>query len=85
MILKIFLHPVSKVSLILQKGGFKVQMSKFTFLKSPFRNILNRDSIIRVESSQIRQDLCEFGQPNQKADMNILRLRSHVTIVYRVS
>jgi len=49
----------------------RVQMSKSAVLGTPDWNIHNRDSITRVESSQIRQDLCKFGLPNQKADMNI--------------
>jgi len=33
--LNTFLHPIPKVSLILQKDGFRIQMSKSALLKSP--------------------------------------------------
>ena len=59
---KTFFHPVFQVSIALRKSLFQDKMSNYTLLKTPFGNIPNRELITRVESSQIRQGLYEFGQ-----------------------
>ena len=56
------IHPVLKVFLTPQEGGFHVQMSKLTLLGTPFFNIPTRELITRVELSQICQGLYDFGQ-----------------------
>ena len=71
MMLQTFLHPVPKVSLILQKGGFRIQMSKSALLGTPYCNILNRDSITRGESSRIRHDMRAFYHIHTDAEFRV--------------
>ena len=61
--LKNHFHPVFQVSMALKKSRFRVQMSNYTLLKTPYWNILNRELKTRVELSQIRQRLYDFSLP----------------------
>ena len=60
--LKTHFNPVCQVSLAPEEGYFPVQMSNYTLLETPYWNISNRKLKTRVELSQIRQGLYEFGQ-----------------------
>ena len=61
--IRTLLQPVLWTSRVLKKAIFRVQMNKFTLLKTPFWNIFYRELKTREELSQIRQTFADFSIP----------------------